>query len=235
MKCVTLGAPSERRHCGAARSPLALSRPCRFRVGRKPEALLRSGEIPDWSARNAGQNEHRPESQRAEAGRTARRRIRLGHDRRRSRRLRLRRIEDIADGERVRRHRRALSARGAFPQPHPHGAARIRQGRIPLFQISAARSGRRIAHGALRPCGDLRQRLERADEYRHALSESACRLSENLSQGRPDAPYSALAAIRRRRFQLPAPGPLRRSRLPVAGHRASVGARAGILPAANSS
>ena len=49
-----------------------------------------------------------------------------------------------------------------------------------------------------------------------------CGLSGAVPRGRADAADAAAAAVRRRRLQLPAPGPLRRARVPAAGDRPAV-------------
>ena len=54
------------------------------------------------------------------------------------------------------------------------------------------------------------------------------RVPRALPRGRPDPADAAPAAVRRGRLQLPAPGPLRRARVPAAGRRAAVGAGAGL-------
>ncbi len=59
-----------------------------------------------------------------------------------------------------------------------------------------------------------------------ALSGRSRRISRAVPCGRADAADATAAAIRRRRLQLPAPGPVRRARIPVAGDRAAVAARA---------
>ena len=52
--------------------------------------------------------------------------------------------------------------------------------------------------------------------------------------GGPDAADAAAAAVRRRRLQLPAPGPLRRARVPAAGGDPAVASRDATSPAASS-
>ena len=56
--------------------------------------------------------------------------------------------------------------------------------------------------------------------------DDARRVPRALPRGRPDAADAAAPALRRRRLQLPAPGPLRRARVPAAGDGPAVGARA---------
>ena len=60
------------------------------------------------------------------------------------------------------------------------------------------------------------------------LSRRARGLPRALSRGRPDAADAAAAALRPRRLQLPAPGPLRRARLSAAGRVPAVGAGRGF-------
>ena len=51
----------------------------------------------------------------------------------------------------MRRHRRDVSRRRALPQPHPHGAARLRTRRVQIFRLSAARlMSRRCARRSIR-------------------------------------------------------------------------------------
>ena len=136
------------------------------------------------------------------------RRLRLERDRRRARCGRLRRTRCAPDPAAMRRPRRALPARTELSQQHRHGAARLRQGRIPLFQISAAGARRRAARQALREGGATGQCLEWAAQRCHALSGTPRRLSETLPPGRAGTADAAPAALRPRRLQLFTPGPL---------------------------
>ena len=100
----------------------------------------------------------------------------------------------------------------------------LRTWRVQVLRLSAAGADRWTAHRALSSPGADRQSLERGDEDRRALSRRACRFSRALPSRRTDASDAAAAAIRCRRLQLPASGPLRRARVSAAGGDPAVAA-----------
>ena len=55
----------------------------------------------------------------------------------------------LLSAERMRRGRGALRRERALPQPHRHGPARLRAGRVSIFRLSAAAAGRGSAHAPL--------------------------------------------------------------------------------------
>ena len=123
---------------------------------------------------------------------------------------------------------RPLRQRAPLPQHHRDGAPRLRPRRIQVFRLSAAGHRRGAAAGALCAAGADRQSLERGDGDRGALSGGARRLHQALPRRRTDAADAAAPQVWRRRLQLPAPGPLRRARLPAAGGDPAVGAGQGF-------
>ena len=116
-------------------------------------------------------------------------------------------------------------ARGAaLPQPRHHGPARLRPRGIPILRLSAAGADRGAAHRALSAARRDRQPLERGDGHGGALSAIPPGVPRALSPGRTEQADAAAAAIPRRGLQLPAPGYLRRARVPAADHLAAVAA-----------
>ena len=123
----------------------------------------------------------------------------------------------------------------AFPQPHSHGAARLRQGRIPLFQISPARVDRRDCATALYAhivpfANAWNERMNIAARYPNAHADYL----SDLPRRRTGPADAAAPAIRARRLSIAciricmANSPSR-CRSPSCSRR-----RTATLPAANS-
>src|ERR1700694_3290265 len=121
------------------------------------------------------------------------------------------------------RARRPLSRRQPLPQPGGDGTPRVRARRVQILLLSASRTDRGDAALALCAASRCGQSLERSDGHRYPLSRNPRRVPETLPCRRPDPADAAIAAIRRRRLQLPASGPLRRACVPTAGRDSAVG------------
>jgi methylphosphotriester-DNA--protein-cysteine methyltransferase len=118
----------------------------------------------------------------------------------------------------------------ALPQPRRDGAPRLRPRRIPVLRLSAAGAlaAARALYAPLAPsptAGTRRWARERfpphAEFLRAATRPASC--------GRRRCCCSTAG-----RLQLPAPGPVRRARVPAAGRRAAVASPARFRPAASS-
>ena len=134
-----------------------------------------------------------------------------------------------ADAAGVPRDRGPLRRRQPLPQPHRHGAARFRAGRVQILRLSAARRwSRRCAPRSIRTSRRSPMRGTSAWASSRAIPRSTREFLDAVPRGRPDAPDAAAAAIRGGRLQLPAPGPLRRARLPAAGRDPALGAGRGF-------
>ena len=81
----------------------------------------------------------------------------------------------------------ALRPERKFPQPRRDGAARLRQRRIQILRLSAARADCDAARAPLRAPGADRQPLARGDGHRGALPGAPCRLHRPLPRRRADA------------------------------------------------
>ena len=167
--------------------------------------------------------------------RTRKRRPRRGwramtgtRDRRGTRRVRLRGAPKAATPEECRQIA-ALYPHEEHFRSHIHmarhgfGKGEYRYFKYPLPDLLGG-----LAHRALSAARADRQRMERADGASRALSGRACRFSEGVPRCRADPADAAAAAICAGRLQLPAPGPLRRPRLPAAGRDPAVGAGQGF-------
>ena len=113
---------------------------------------------------------------------------------------------------------RELCATTRVPQPGRDGAPRLRARRVQVLRLSAARARRRrcarrsIHRSPASPtAGTRRWAWRRATRTSTRRSSSAAIAA---GQTRADA---AAPAVRRGRLQLPAPGSLRRARVPAAG------------------
>ena len=125
------------------------------------------------------------------------------------------------DATRARRRRvpragRTLRGR-ALSLDHRHAPLPLRRGRVQVLRRAAARAHRRRAPCALSAAGGAGQRVGAAAGRARRLPARARRLPRPLPPRRPAAHDAADPALPRGRPQHPAPGRLRRGRLPAAG------------------
>ena len=119
----------------------------------------------------------------------------------------------------------ALYALGAaIPQPHRDGAGTASAAASTSISPTRCRPDRGAAHRPLPAPRRHRQPLERADADRVRYPQQHAEFLERCHKAGQTQADAAAAAVRGRRLQLPAPGSLRRARLPAAGGHPAVGA-----------